>query len=105
MADNQEEREELILPKTIPLKYPVVLGKGEDKIEVKEVTIEKRLKARHFKGIVAQGIKFDDMLTLVGRLVAQPSRVVDELDASDLFTLIDYVKYFLPDGLTTGDNR
>lgn len=105
MADNQEEVEELVLPKVIQLKYPVEIGSGESKISVTEVTIEKRLKAKHFKGIVAQNIKFDDMLLLVGRLIAQPPRIVDELDAKDLFELIDIVKYFLPDGLTTGDNR
>ena len=87
--------------KSIKLKYPIQHGSET----INELRVEKRLKAKMFKGIPAQDMLFDHMLVLLGRLTGQPPSIIEELDSEDLFPAVEMVNSFLPGSLTTGENR
>jgi hypothetical protein len=101
---NQEENEdttEFDIPYTINLKTPIVWGEETRTT----IVINRRLKAKDFKGIRASDIRFDDMMKLVSRVTAEPIKFIEEMDAADLFEATQVVQSFLPSGLTTGENR
>lgn len=100
ILNNEQSSKIIKLPYVITLKYPV--GRGSELIS--ELVIERRLKAKDFKGIQANNITFDDMLRLLSRLTAQPLSVIEELDSIDLYEAIEVLSSFLPSGLKTGDS-
>jgi hypothetical protein len=96
MADVQYEAGHVI-----KLDFPVTRGNEEPH---KELTLERRLKAKDFKGIHAQNIRFDDMLKLISRMTGQAVSLIEELDASDMMKCVEIVNSFLPSGQTDGEN-
>jgi len=90
------------LPHSIELEIPVEWGKEESPRTT--VTIVRRLKAKDFKGIHAQNMKFDDMIKLISRVTDEPMSFIEELDAADMMQCAEVVNSFLPSGLTTGEN-
>ncbi len=103
MANEIEEKEEAKypLPYKIELLYPVDWGKNESR---NDVVVQRRLKAKDFKGLDASRIEMGDMMKLVSRITAEPMAFVDELDIEDLYRVIEVVNSFLPRGLMTGGN-
>jgi hypothetical protein len=89
------------IPYTLQLKHPFERGKQE---KVTEITFQRRLKGKDFKGIVAGHIRFDDMLSLISRGTAEPISTIEELDVEDFLAAADVVNYFLGAGQTTGGN-
>lgn len=86
-------------PIKVQLDYPITHGTDT----IAEFVCERRLKAKDFKGIKSNEIKFDDMLVLIRRVFAQPDSVVSELDASDMFKCSEVINGFLPTGQQTGE--
>lgn len=99
-ADGAQEVKVVKLPHVITLKYPI--NRGSEQIT--ELVIERRLKAKDFKGVQASNISFDDMLRLLSRLTAQPMSNIEELDSTDMYAAMEVLSSFLPSGLKTGDN-
>lgn len=99
---NPEEKEEVNyeLPYTLNLQEPIEWGKETRTT----VVVNRRLKAKDFKGIVASNIRFDDMMRLISKVSGEPIAFIEELDAADLFELSKVVQSFLPSGLTTGES-
>ncbi|WP_027367402.1 phage tail assembly protein [Desulfocurvibacter africanus] len=85
--------------KVITLKHPIQQGSQT----ITELTFERRLKAKDFKGLPTS-LGFDEMFLLIGRLSAQPPSVIDELDTEDLMSCMEVVKGFLPGGLPAGSS-
>jgi len=101
---NQEGNEEVKvyeIPHTIELIVPVQWGDET----ISTIVINRRLKAKDFKGIKASDIRFDDMMKLVSRVTGESIKFIEELDAADLFEASQVVQSFLPSGLTTGESR
>lgn len=80
--------------KVIKLDYPIRRSDKEEPFT--ELKIERRLKAKDFKGIQAQNIRFDDMLRLISRMTGQAVSLVEELDAVDMMKFVEVVNSFLP---------
>ena len=95
MADAQYQEGHVV-----KLDFPVSRGNEEPFNELK---IERRLKAKDFKGIQAQSIRFDDMLKLISRMTGQAVSLVEELDASDMMKFVEVVNSFLPSGQMGGE--
>lgn len=95
------EKEEIVLPYSIQLKYPLKFGDAE----LKELVVERRLRAGDYKGIPASGLKYDDIQRLISRMVGQPVSTIEKLDSLDMFTCVEVLDNFLPGGLRTGDSR
>jgi len=91
------------LPHTIVLTIPIQWEKEESPRDT--LTINRRLKAKDFKGIKASDIRFDDMMKLISKVSGESVSFIEELDAADLLKASEVVQSFLPSGLTTGDNR
>lgn len=87
------------IPHTIVLDFPFPYGKDD---EVTEIVVERRLKAKDFKGIKAQDIRFDDMLRLICRMTNQPMSKIEELDSIDMMKAVEVVNGFLPSSQTDG---
>lgn len=90
-----------VLPHVLTLAEPIKWG---EEIR-KTLTINRRLKAKDFKGIKASDIRFDDMMKLISKVSGEPIAFIEELDASDLLNASEVVQSFLPSGLATGDSR
>jgi hypothetical protein len=86
---------------TVKLEFPIEHA-GET---ISSLTVTHRLRAADFRGIVAENMKFDDMMTLVSRLFGVPATVVDKLDSVDFFACSKVVNDFLPGGQQTGESR
>jgi hypothetical protein len=86
----------------LELKHPIETKGGET---VKELVAERRLKAGDFRGIKSTEIKFDDMLTLISRLFAVPTSLVNELDAEDMMAASGVINSFLGAGPETGADQ
>lgn len=86
---------------SLTLKYPIQHGSET----ITELVAERRLKAKDFRGIKSTEIKFDDMLTLIGRLFAVPDSVVNELDACDMQKANELVSSFLESSPETGKKQ
>jgi len=84
----------------IKLDFPVTRGNEEP---FNQLIIERRLLAKDFKGIVAQNIRFDDMLKLISRMTGQAVSLIEELDASDMMKFVEVVNSFLPTGQMDGE--
>lgn len=99
---NPEENEEVSyeIPHTILLTEPVTWGKED----ITHIVINRRLKAKDFKGIRASDIRFDDMMKLISHVSGNSISFIEELDAADLFRASQVVQSFLPSGLTTGES-
>lgn len=89
------------IPHTMNLTVPVEWGEETRT----SIVINRRLKARDFKGIKASDIRFDDMMKLVSKVTGESISFIEELDAADLFEASQVVQSFLPSGLTTGESR
>lgn len=101
---NQEENEEekvYDLPHTMELTIPVKWGEESRT----SLVVNRRLKAKDFKGIKASDIRFDDMMKLISKVSGESIKFVEEMDAADLFQASQIVQSFLPSGLTTGESR
>jgi len=99
---NQEEMQESYeIPHTINLEVPVKWGEETRTT----IVVNRRMKAKDFKGIKASDIRFDDMMKLISKVTGEPVAFIEELDASDLFSASQVIQSFLPSGLTTGENR
>ena len=102
MANQDEEGRMFDLPYEIRLESPISWGKGETR---DTITVQRSLKAKDFKGIKANEIVMDDMLKMVSRITGEPQALIEELEARDLFKVIEVVNSFLPSGLVTGGSR
>jgi len=89
------------IPHTIQLTEPVQWGK--DELPRTEITINRRLKAKDFKGIVAGDIKFDDMVKMLSKISGEPIAFIEELDAADMITAVEVINSFLSGGPKTGE--
>ena len=98
MAPNEDVQE----GKVIKLDYPIRRSDKEEPFT--ELIIERRLKAKDFKGIQAQNIRFDDMLRLISRMTGQAVSLVEELDAQDMMKFVEVVNSFLPSTQTDGQS-
>jgi hypothetical protein len=98
METGQEEK--YPLPYDLKLKEPIKWGKNETR-EV--LTVQRRLKAKDFKGIPAQNMQMDHFLKMLSRITGEPMALIDELGVEDLFDAVDIINSFLPDGLRTGE--
>lgn len=86
--------------KVIKLDYPI--RRSEKEKLFTELTIARRLKAKDFKSIKAQDIRFDDMLKLISIMTGHTISLIEELDASDMMKCVKIVNSFLPN---TDGNR
>lgn len=102
MMDGTGEGKKFPLPHEIKLGVPITWGKGEARASV---TVQRSLKAKDFKGIRANDITMDDMLKMVSRITGEPLAFIEELEADDLFKVIEVLNSFLPVGLATGESR
>lgn len=98
-----EEKMTIELPHVMDLEVPISWGKEEEPRT--SITINRRLKAKDFKGMIANKMKFDDMIRLISKVTGEPMAFIEELDAADMMKASEVVNSFLPSGLTTGDNQ
>jgi hypothetical protein len=96
---NQEEiteevdgiEEQYDLPHTISLVEPIKWGD-----ETREtLVIQRRLKAKDFKGMRATDLRYDDMLRLISKASGEPITFVEELDAKDMGKASKVIQSFL----------
>lgn len=85
------EEEQYDLPHTIQLVEPIVWGS-----ETREtLVIQRRLKAKDFKGMRATDLRYDDMLRLISKASGEPIAFVEELDAKDMGKASKVIQSFL----------
>lgn len=89
--------------KSYKLKYPVQFG--EEKIAEIEIRRPKGRDVRKVKITADGSVSMTDMMELAASLSGHPPVVIDELDAEDLFEVLDVVTSFLPSGRRTGSKR
>jgi len=99
--ENEEEIKIYELPYTINLRVSVSWG---DETRT-TLVIQRRLKAKDFKGIKASDLKFDDMIRMISKVSGESISFIEELDGADLFEASNVVQSFLETGLTIGESR
>jgi len=104
LKDEEGNILEMDIPCEIPLQFPIQWGKGEDKLR-ETVTVTRRLKAKDFKGIRPNDIRFDDMQKLMSKVTGESRAFIEELDSQDMFELTNVINYFLPSSQQTGENQ
>lgn len=90
---NPEDMDEEVyeLPYTITLQDPIEWGN-----ETREtLVINRRLKAKDFKGIRATDLRFDDMIRLVSKATGESIKFIEELDGKDFNEASKVVQSFL----------
>lgn len=84
-------------PKTHKLKEPITVGSQT----ITELVIRKP-QAGDIRSFPLMNPTAGDLLNVLGKLSGQPSIVIDQLGAEDVFELTGLVVDFLPAGLLTG---
>lgn len=97
--NTQMEEQQYQLPYTLKLSRPFQYGKDR---EITEITFNRRTKAKDYKGIQAQNIRFDDILRLISKTTGESMSLIEELDSEDMMAAVDVVNSFLPSGQTVG---
>jgi len=92
---------EFSIPYTYVLQEPI---QWDEENPRDKITVQRRLKAKDFKGISATDMKFDHMIGFISKITGEPTAFIEELDAYDMMKLTEVVNSFLPHGLKTGDN-
>ena len=87
------------IPFKILLSTPIKWGANDERTEI---SVQRKLKAKDFKGIPVQNMQFDHMLKLVSKITNEPLAFIEELEIEDLMKAIEVLNSFLPGGLGTG---
>lgn len=88
---DETEVEQYDLPHTIQLTEPITWGS-----ETREtLVIQRRLKAKDFKGMRATDLRYDDMLRLISKASGEPITFIEELDAKDMGKASKVIQSFL----------
>lgn len=95
----KKKKEQIQLPLTITLNYPVPWGKNTRD----NLIIKRRLLAKDVMEIPSENITLGHMVKLVAKVCEEPLAFIKEIDTIDLFAIIEVVKHFLPGSQETGN--
>lgn len=93
------EEKTFTVPHTIKLDEPFTYGNEE----VTELVVNRRPKAKDFKGIHTSSMKFDDILRVGSRITGESISKIEELDVADMMKLVEVINSFLPSTEETGE--
>jgi len=83
---------EVKLPYTLSLKYPVQMGQEE----VTELTFQKRLTGEDIFQLPVNGQVLGDTFRLISKMTLQPISLIKRMDAVDILEAGKVVNSFLP---------
>lgn len=95
MNDDNKKYEEIEIPYTFKLRYPITIGSKENPKVYEEMIFDRRPRAEDFKGLNVSNMKADDSIRLLSRLCCVPVVAIEKLDSYDFVKLQEVVASFL----------